>query len=880
MMIISVVNSICLLIALLASPALASVSIVDLLSSSGEFTSLIRALQRTGLIPVLNMGRNITFFAPTNKVLDSLPSDIPDLPELLQYLIITDPIVSTDLKESESVYFSHYKSPASPGTPLAMNVELLRAADGEPMNAVGNRLVLGYGAANVIRHDWMADNGVIHVIDNIVPIPNTLCPSISLASQYGPTRLFSQLILRHPMICYLLNRAQDTATLLVPLDSAFLLLNDVELAYLLSEAGHDDRLRFLGAHFLYSNVYRQNDTTGQGTYVPSMSGEPVKLRAVSDGILVNDVITTVEHDVIFQNGVIHVVPSLLKPRTFFQFTPRKYLYGLNATTFADELLFHDFSAYVDDTHTMQTIFAPVDTTGGDIPLSLHGLMYHFVEGNYLDFDHSTTLQSKLQLPALNGHKQHISITVHGNGNILINDMSRVVSAPVKVGNTVIIPIDRAFSLPPVLKEALGSVFGAHKTFDLFESLGLFADHAIQGATLLVPDDDAWAKLGSVGKYLTSSPKLLQTLFYHLMLTEPLYSSSFGQDAVTYQTVAGTTISIAATENKDSLLLDGDVAQSIVSLTSPDVLYEGGVLHGLSSLPMPKSITVTARDLLDVEDVNTFVDLLEWVSLAETVLADDRQYIILAPADAVMSLANVTYDTLNLSSLLGLHVFKRQNVFSSSFFEGSGVYDSIVPGFHASIVSTVDENLYMLRIVSNPGIESLQPIRVLSSGVTTSGSEVYVIDRVLPALTILPHIRLPGGYFQSHGVLVALGAAVGIIGFFMIGGFWFWIIHHDSSRRFSRQFKQRWIQSGADNKKKSFSSSFANNGRSVIVSGEEGEFLEDDESEIDRRQSITEETPFLQRAADGLGSRVDGEAIDEADADAEEVELLPPGAPEL
>ncbi|KAK9483806.1 hypothetical protein V1527DRAFT_472172 [Lipomyces starkeyi] len=855
------ITGFCALLLALPAPTMASISIVDLLSSSPDFTLLVRVLQRTGLIPVLNMARNVTFFAPSDEVLKKLPTDF-DIPTLLQYLIITDPIVSYNMTEEEAVYFSYLRAPAAPDVPLPLRVQRLLSSHRETADDAGMQLVIGSGAAKVVMHDWVADNGIIQVVDAMVPLPGTLCEAAVGSANKGDIHLFSQLFVKHPMICFLLQYAQDTATLLVPVDSAFDVLNDVELSYLMVNAGHDDRLRFLGSHFLYSSVYRQNDTLGLGTNVPSMSGAMVNIKKSERGIKFNGQVDTIESDVVFQNGVIHTLPSFLISWSFFEFSPRKYLYGLNATRFTDELLFHKYDSVLDDTNRVQTIFAPVDPEGGDMPVSAKTLEYHFTDGLIDSLDGSMILPSRLSLPSLRGRRQHILVTIDENGEFWIDGKSKVLRAPLLIGNTAIIPIDRALDLPPSLHYAAGSIFEAHTTLQIFESLGLFDDDVVKGSTIFFPDDSAWEKIGSVAKFILSSSDVAKELLCSLMFTEPVYSSDFNSaNSSDYETAAGTRVSIKTNDSKTSIKFNMGNVETVASLGSIDILFDGGVVHTISSIPIPESINITPRQLLDAEHITSFVELLESASLAKDVIADDSQYIILAPANSVLAVSNITTATVDLAIQMGLHILSRRSTPGGSFLSGLSVYDTLVSGVHVSILSELSDNMYELRIVKHPLIERIQPIRVLSSGVSTSGAEIYVIDRVLP-MSVLNAIADPP-WWQAHGVLVGLGASGGILAMVIIGLFWFLIIY-----RGGKNWRHRQALGGNDKSFVRFRRSFSESGRSIIINANGSDEEDDDDDD-----AIGEDTPFLGRAASGrLGSRVNIEDFGDVDEDAEEVEL--------
>ncbi|KAK9380699.1 uncharacterized protein V2V93DRAFT_371360 [Kockiozyma suomiensis] len=847
---------------LLVSPVYASVSIVDLLSSSPDFTLVVRVLQRTGLIPVLNMGRNITFFAPTNSVLEKIPSSV-DLPKLLEYLIITDPVISTELEDQSRVFFSHLRSPSAPDFPVPIKVRLVQSRPGEPSNSAGKRLIVG--TASVVRHDWIADNGVIQVVDSLVDIPDSLCHGLSrLAGTSGPTQFFAQLFVQHPWICILLAESEDTATALVPANSAFGSFSPIELNYLMSAGGHDDRLKLIGEHFLYSPLYRQNDTTGFGNDYPLLSGNIIHAAATDNGrIRFNNEVDTVETDILFQNGVMHTLPNLVIPWTYFAFSPLKYLYGIHAVKFAEELLFHGYRSTLVDAQIHQTIFAPIDSDGSDSPTSERTLSYHFVDYPILKLTEGV-IPSRLQPLLMNRYHQRVKIT-SSNGVMYANDNSRILREPVMIGNTAIVPIDRPLELPPKLRFAAGTIEKGSTMMTFLRELDFFDDADLRGWTIFFPNDDAWASLGSVTKYFKKRPEIARQLLLSLMITQPVYSEDFTSDISGFETAFGSRIGIKGDKNHETVIFVSLVTktETEIPLAASDMLFESGVIQTIGAVPIPEYIEITPRQLLDAEDINIFVDLLEATDLpADTgVLNDESSYIILAPVDMALKYREVTPVTLNLATQLGLHILRRRNLHSGRFIDGASSFDSIVPDLTMMLSKSRDTEKYTLSIYSRELMrETFFSIRILSMGLTSAGAEIYVVDTVLPMLLVPSENR---SWWQRHGILVALGAAAGIIVISMIslGGFW---IIYQGGRNWNRH------RSIVDNFKNIVQFRQGVNGDfigSSLLSSDDSD--SDSNDADDEEEAVGEGTPFLRQASGTLGSRVTGE--EETDDEIEEAE---------
>ncbi len=130
--------------------------IVDTAISAGQFTTLVAAVQAAGLVDVLKGDGPFTVFAPTDEAFAALPEGTVDnllkpenkdqLVAILTYHVVPGKIMSTDIAGKTTVVASVQ------GSDLSVN-----ATDGVRVDH-----------ASVIAADIEADNGVIHVIDQVV----------------------------------------------------------------------------------------------------------------------------------------------------------------------------------------------------------------------------------------------------------------------------------------------------------------------------------------------------------------------------------------------------------------------------------------------------------------------------------------------------------------------------------------------------------------------------------------------------------------------------------------------------------------------------------------------------------------------------------------
>jgi uncharacterized surface protein with fasciclin (FAS1) repeats len=127
--------------------------IVDIAVSSDTFKTLVTAVKAANLVDALKSPGPFTVFAPTDDAFAKLPpgtiqtlvQNIPQLARILTFHVVAGKYMKADLEQLESVT-------SLEGSPIKLNFK-----DGfEVKNAT------------VIAADIVADNGVIHVLDNVI----------------------------------------------------------------------------------------------------------------------------------------------------------------------------------------------------------------------------------------------------------------------------------------------------------------------------------------------------------------------------------------------------------------------------------------------------------------------------------------------------------------------------------------------------------------------------------------------------------------------------------------------------------------------------------------------------------------------------------------
>ena len=130
-------------------------TIVAVAAGAGQFNTLVAAVKAAGLVDTLNGKGPFTVFAPTDEAFAKLPAGTVEgllkpenkekLAGILTYHVVAGKVMAADVKTS--------KVKTVNGKEASIKVE-------------GGKVTIG--AANVVKTDIAASNGVIHVIDTVL----------------------------------------------------------------------------------------------------------------------------------------------------------------------------------------------------------------------------------------------------------------------------------------------------------------------------------------------------------------------------------------------------------------------------------------------------------------------------------------------------------------------------------------------------------------------------------------------------------------------------------------------------------------------------------------------------------------------------------------
>jgi uncharacterized surface protein with fasciclin (FAS1) repeats len=275
-------------------------SLSEFFSKNPEFTNLYAALEKAELVETLNQGGTFTVFAPTNTAfaeflsangfadLEAVPT--PLLKEVLLNHVLNARVPSSDV--STGYVKTLGKGSASATNTLSMFINV--TDDGVRIN----------GVANVTAFDINCNNGVVHVVDDVIGLPTVVTHAVANPNFSTLVSLLSQQNLVSTLSS---SGAPAPFTVFAPLDSAF----DTATLNLYGTLSSSQRTAVLTYHVVgganvLSNAIPTGPITTLETGTFTITGTTIRDEQMRN---TNIVLT----DVQASNGVIHAVSQVLLP---------------------------------------------------------------------------------------------------------------------------------------------------------------------------------------------------------------------------------------------------------------------------------------------------------------------------------------------------------------------------------------------------------------------------------------------------------------------------------------------------------------------------------------------------------------------------------------
>lgn len=442
-------------------------TIVDIVASNSEYSSLAAALDAAGLTAVLASEGNFTVFAPNNTAfstflsangfasLDEVPVEV--LREILLNHVVEGVNTSGDLTTG-------YITSLATGSSSTENLSLfINTTSGVEIN----------GVSEVTQADINADNGVVHQVDAVIGIPNITTQA--LANPEFSILVEALVAASDSNINYvdlLSGTSAAPFTVFAPTNDSFVaLLNALGLTSL-EDIPQDLLQTILNYHVIAGANVRAEDLVN-GQSVTTFQGESFTIDLDGGAKIIdatgnpsNIVVTNVQTD----NGVVHAIDKVLLPQAAIDIVDPT-IAGLammtpDLSTLAEALQITGLDDVLDDRNSEYTVFAPTNasfdaflTANGlsslnDIPVEAltQVLLNHVLSGSILSVELTNSYTNSLATYA--NTDNNLSMYINIDNGVTINGVSDVALADVQAANGIVHVVDAVIDLPTVVTFAV------------------------------------------------------------------------------------------------------------------------------------------------------------------------------------------------------------------------------------------------------------------------------------------------------------------------------------------------------------------------------------------------------------------------------------------
>ena len=437
-------------------------SIVEVAVANGSFTTLIAALEATGLdVTLSDMDSKFTVFAPTDDafallgqdVIDALLADTDTLSDILTYHVISGEVDSSAAISSAGSL-----------------VEMVNG-DSIGLSLDGDNLLVN--TATVILVDVAADNGVIHVIDAVLTPPaDKGTPTMNIVDTAVAAGDFGTLVtaLQAAGLDATLADETQSFTVFAPTDAAFAMIDPATLNLLIADT--DTLSSVLLQHVVSDEVNSVTAYTLNGSSATTASGAaiPVVINTELDTLTFGGA-TVQTTDIYTTNGIIHVIDTVVVADVELPTPPASIVdvavSNGSFTTLVAALQATGLDTVLDDPESTFTVFAPTDAAfallGQDTidalladPDTLRDiLLYHVVSGSEILQDGAITVAQSGSNKVDMANERQSALTL-ADSTLYINK-SAVSLADVKADNGVIHVIDQVILPPPAVTDSTQTI---------------------------------------------------------------------------------------------------------------------------------------------------------------------------------------------------------------------------------------------------------------------------------------------------------------------------------------------------------------------------------------------------------------------------------------
>tara|TARA_B100000963_G_C22576999_1_gene648917 strand:- start:83 stop:1069 length:987 start_codon:yes stop_codon:yes gene_type:complete len=295
-------------------------SVVDLSSQNENLSTLVSALQLTGLEDVLSSPGSFTVLAPSNEAFDSFLNSIDatsleDIPlDILSNVLLNHVIVG---RFESSMLSNGYASSLAVSSASDSNMSIYVNVDnGVKFN----------GTSTVTSADIIASNGVVHIVDQVIGLPTIVTFSLADPNFENLVQALTREDLTQPFVELLstpMGSAPAPLTVFAPVNNAFQnLIEELEVASL-NDIAEPTLSAVLTYHVLgglnqrSSNLFNgtvlttllDQNAPGEGNLTFNFADNGQGMLTDNNGRTSNIVVVDVQAN----NGIIHAIDTVVLP---------------------------------------------------------------------------------------------------------------------------------------------------------------------------------------------------------------------------------------------------------------------------------------------------------------------------------------------------------------------------------------------------------------------------------------------------------------------------------------------------------------------------------------------------------------------------------------
>ena len=575
------------------APTPVTTTIVDAAVSNGSFTTLVAALQATGLDATLaDTSSSFTVFAPTDDAfallgqdtIDALLADTETLSDILTYHVI-----SGSVDAASAIGLAGTTVDMVNGDKLALSLD-------------GDNLLVN--TATVTMKDIQTDNGIIHVIDAVLMPPEEMAtPTMNIVDTAVANGSFTTLVaaLQATNLDAVLADESTMFTVFAPTDDAFALIGTETINTLL--ANTDVLSSILLQHVISGMVvdsvtaYSLNganvETAGMAEIALTINSNNDKLTFGGANIVMKDIATT--------NGIIHVIDAVIVgdveiPAPAMSLVDVAVANG-SFTTLVSALQSTGLDTTLANLDSEFTVFAPTDAAFAKLPAGTlesltteqlsNILLYHVLPGTVLADGAMSVAQSMENKVAMaNGSELALSYV----DSMLFANGAKISSADVMADNGVIHVVDNVV-LPPAMKgepsqNIVDVVLADPDNFSTLATAlttaGLVATLADEAATFTVfaPTNAAFDKVDAdaLAALLADNTALTNVLLTHVVSGAEISSvDAYAANGQMVTTASGAMADVAIDAETGMLVIAGS------KVTITDIYTTNGIIHVIDTV---------------------------------------------------------------------------------------------------------------------------------------------------------------------------------------------------------------------------------------------------------------------------------------------------------